>query len=165
MIRPLRDAGFVLGAALASGCYTYVPVQNPAPRTEVRLRLPVTGPAQGSRFVTRTVDIDGRVLAFGDTLILETTRRVQLSPLRELVGQDTLRVGADQIVSVEERVFSRAKTLALTALVVGALAAAVGGIVSASSGSGGGGPNSGPPPGADVSVGSIFRSLGGVLGR
>ena len=145
-----------------AACHTYVPVSNPTPGSRVRVRVPVTSALDNSNAGPSTAAIEGDVIAAGDTLILGTTRRQEYGAYREVTRVDTLRLGPDQLLSVEEARFSTSRTVVLTAAIV---AAAVGTAVSAFGGGGeeidGGAP---PPQGALVISNSFVSGVLGLLG-
>ena len=150
----------VLALVLGAGaCHTYVPVTNPAPGTRVRVRVPVTSALDNGNTAPSTASIEGDVIAAGDTLILGTTTRQEYGAYREVTLVDTLRLGPDQLLSVEQAQFSTSRTIILTAAIVGA---AVG---TALAGFGGGGEQidgGDPPPQGAIVISNSFVS--GVLG-
>ena len=152
----------LVGAFVLAGCHTYVPVQSAAPGTAVRVRLPVERSVEGTRAVApEIVDVEGNVVSFGDTLVLATESTQMVGNFREIRTADTLRVSMDRVAVVEERVFSRSRTIGLTALGLAAAAGIVYAVASAGGAGGDGGGNGGGGNGASISAGD----LGGLLVR
>lgn len=159
-------ASALVAAFALSGCFTYVPVETAAPGTTVRARLPVERLVEGTRSVAPSVvDVEGEVVSFGDTLVLATESTQMIGNFREITTADTLRVSADRLAVVEERVFSRSRTIGLTAVLT---AAAAGLVVAVASTVGGGddngGGNGGGEPAASISVGTLGGFLVGLFG-
>jgi hypothetical protein len=163
---PLALAVVALGAALTSGCYSYLPVEQPSPGTTVRIHVPVTRAALGTRSrEPETVDFEGLVLSASDSLVLETKSRREIGAFREIFELDTLRVATEALVGIEERRFSKPKTYAFTALVTAGAA----GLVVAALNAAGAFEDDGPPGNGsttqsalrlDPIVSSLFRLLG-----
>ena len=154
----------LVGAFVLSGCYTYVPVQSPPPGTEVRVRIPVQSPVEGSNVVSDMLAVEGAVVSAGDTLVLATESTQTFGNFREVRTLDTLRVSRTRLASLEQKTFSRGRTIGFSALVLAGTAAlvlAVAGTVGGSDGDGGGG---GGGVGAAVTVGGIGGFLGRILG-
>lgn len=145
----------VLGAFVLSGCYTYVPVEQPAPGTPVRVRMPVSSAVEGSSRIPESVMIEGRVIAFTDTLRMEM-RNEQRMGTRSFVAVDTIRIAASSLADLEERVFSRSRTAVFAGALLGGVALATWGIATVTGGDDGGKPD--PPPTTDPPV--IFGSFG-----
>ena len=119
-----RTAMFValgLIAMATSACYRYVPVESPAPGIEVRVRVPVRTTVGGGATVTETAALDGHIVEWGDTLLLETTSRQQIGNFREVVLVDTVRLDMSQLESVERRELSTRRTVIATGATLGAL--------------------------------------------
>jgi len=149
----------VLGAFVLSGCYTYLPV-TAAPRgTEVRAHLPVETRVAGGATATETIPVEGTVVEFGDSLVLETTARTRVGNFREVTEVDTLRVATAELAGVEVKEFSRNRTLGFTALVVGGTALVIMAITAAAGGS-----DDGPPGGGGVGVSVTPSGILGFLG-
>ena len=108
---------FVLAGT--AGCYTYVPVANPAPGTQVRVHVPVTSALADPNAAPQTAAIEGEVVSFQDTLRLATTSRQEYGAYREVVMYDTLSLAPDQRVVIEQPEFSRGRTIVLTSVIVG----------------------------------------------
>jgi len=112
-----------LGALLLSGCYTYTEVQQPAPGSTVRIRVPVQSPLTGRRNAPPPASIEGRLLSAGDTLTMVTRTRHALGPYRELIGIDTVRVSRDALSSLEVQELSTRKTILVSVAITGAITA------------------------------------------
>ena len=157
-----RRAAVLLLLLATAACHTYVPVSNPTPGTRVRVRVPVTSALDNGNLAPSTASIEGDVIAAGDTLVLGTMTRQEYGAYREVTLVDTLRLGPDQLLSVEQAQFSTGRTIALTAAIVGA---AVGTAIAAFGGGGeqidGGEP---PPQGAIVISNSFLSGVLGLLG-
>lgn len=153
----------LVGALALSGCFSYVPVETASPGTTVRAKLPIERPVQGSRAVApEMVDVEGEVVSFGDTLVLATESTQMIGNFREITTADTLRVSADRLAVVEERVFSTSRTVGLTAvLTAGALGIVLAVASVAGGGDDGGNGNGGGGPAASISAGAI----GGLVAR
>ena len=162
-----RSALAALGAALLSGCYSYVPVERPSPGTTVRVHVPVTSAAVGNRSrAPETVSLEGLVLSSADSLILETKSRREVGAFREMLEVDTLRVATAGLVGVEERRFSKPKTYAFTAVVTAGTAGLVVAALKAAGVFGGDGPpgNGSVVQGA-LPLGPVISSLSRLFGR
>lgn len=160
----LRKALLTLGVFVLSGCYTYVPIAEVSPGTRVRAQLPVETRRADGTVETESVPVDGEVVAFGDSLVLATRTRQQIGNFREVTVEDTLRVARANLSGVEERVFSRSRTVGMTALALAGavgLILGIGGAVGGDSGNGngGGGPVVNLVSGPFV---EIFRTLVGA---
>ena len=156
-----RAVALVAAFAL-SGCYTYVPVQAPAPGTEVRVRIPVQSPVEGSNVVADMMSVEGEVVSAGDTLVLATENTQTFGNFREVRTQDTLRVSRTRLASLEEKTFSRGRTIGFSALVVAGTVALVLGVAGAVGGGDDDGGGGGPGNGASITVGGwLGRILGG----
>lgn len=163
MTRGAFRFGLVLAAAgLLVACHTYTPVTTPAPGTTVRVRIPVTNAAANRNAAPQTVSVEGLVVATGDTLLLATTNRQEYGAFREIIQFDTLRLGADQIHSIERSDFSTKKSIGLGVVLTGGAA-----LLAAAAFGGLGGDDSpipgGPPPPAPTII--VNRSIvAGILG-
>jgi hypothetical protein len=155
-----------VSAILASGCYSYAPVERPSPGTTVRIHVPVTRTALGTRMsASETLSFEGLVLSATDSLILETKSRREIGSFQEVFELDTLRIATGALAGLEERRFSKPKTYAFTALVT---AGAAGLVVAAVNAAGGFGGEDGDPGNGtvvqgirlDPVVSSLFRLLG-----
>lgn len=165
MRRFLRTVVFGLGASALSGCYVYLPVENPAPMTPVRITVPVSNALQNPNRAPETYTVDGTVVTSGDTLVLETSTRTETGAYREVVRMDTLRVATRSLQSVEEKVFSKEKTIGLSVLVTVGVAGLVTGILSVTTGSQGGGPGDGGSTTGQIRMDPIFNTLLRAIGR
>lgn len=115
----IRRCAAVLGMAVLAGCYTYVPVEQPAPGTDVRVKMPVTSSVGSSSREPEMMAFDGTLVSLGDTLRLQVRTREALGGHREFTTTDTLRVLRSQFEDLEERVLSTTRTAAFTAAVIG----------------------------------------------
>lgn len=165
MLRTLRTIGCVLGAAVASGCYTYVPMEQPRPQTEVRVTVPIRSAVDRPNREPETYSVEGVLVSASDTVVLETRSRAEAGAFREVVRLDTLRVARGSIMSLDEKVFSTPKTIGLTAVLVGGAVGLVSGLLSITTGDDGDG---GPDGGGDtnqIRIDPIFGSLLRLLSR
>jgi hypothetical protein len=164
VLRPV--AVLCLGAFLA-GCYSYVPVERPSPGTTARVVVPLRAGVEGSTVNDRTIAIEGHVLSSGDTLVMETTTRRELGTFQVLTGVDTVKMARSGVFAVEERVFSKPKTVGLTALVTAGAAGMVMAAFKAAGGQRGGGrPGDGSVPTAIRVPPILLRdALAALLGR
>lgn len=152
----------LVGAFALSGCYTYVPTQSPAPGTEVRVRIPIESPVEGSNVVTDMLSVEGSVVSSGDTLVLATETTQTFGNFREVRTLDTLRVSRARLASLEEKTFNRGKTIGFTALVVAGTVALVLGVAgTVGGGDDGGNGGNGGGTGTSITVGA----LGGLVAR
>ena len=151
----LRTAVYGIGATLLSGCYTYVPVERPAPRTPVRITVPVTSAVQNPNRAPESYTVDGLVVSSGDSLVLETETKTEFGAYRDVTRIDTLRVAQTSLLAVDERVFSTGRTIGLSVLIAGGTAALISGLLSVTTGNDGGGPGGGSPN-AQISIDPIF---------
>ena len=159
---PARLAA-VLGAALLSGCYSYVPVERPTPGSVVRIEIPVRSPVAGT-YQTETAAMEGTVLSAGDSIVLETSSTQAIGNFREIRSVDTVRVARAQLAGISERGFSKPKTIALTVVITGATV----GLALAALGLAGGSQGNGPPDpgtGSSIVVKPILSALLHALGR
>lgn len=159
LVRPFAVTAL---AAFAGACYSYVPVERPAPGTTVRIRVPVTSAVQNPNRPPESFDVEGVVLTAGDSLVMVSETRRELSTFRVVSDVDTVRVARANLLSVEEQVFSKPRTFALTALVTGA---AVGVVLLALDAAGGGeGPDGGGDPVTQGAVRIPFVLLKSLVG-
>ena len=163
--RRARRVVLLVGLLVASGCYSYTPVSNPAVGTTVRVRVPVTSAVDDRNAAQNSVLIEGDVVESRDTLVLTTTNRQEYGAYREITLVDTIRLAPDQFVSLEQGEFSTGRTAVLTiAIVAGATALALGAFGGESGGSGGGEPPPPTPQGAVVISNSFVSGVLGLLG-
>jgi hypothetical protein len=166
-MRPARVVGkvvMVLGAAIMSGCYSYVPVERPTPGTVVRIDVPVRSAVTGSRQQPETAALEGTVVSAGDSIVLAMSSTQEIGNFRQIRSADTVRVARADLAGISERSFSKPKTIALTTVITGATV----GLALVALGVGGGSQGSGPPgngPGAAIIVKPIFSALLHALGR
>lgn len=160
MIRRLsRGLVYGIGAIVMSGCYTYVPVENPAPRTPVRVTVPVNNSVSGVNRAPQNYTLEGTVVSLGDSLTLETETTADMGQFRQVTRVDTVRVARQNLLALDERVYSQSRTIGLSAVIVAGTAALVAGIYSATVGFGGDGGNGGGSTTNQISVEPVFRGL------
>lgn len=124
----------VLGAALMAGCHNYLPVERPAIGSTVRVRVPVTSAiADRNTPEGASASIEGQVVSAGDSIVLAVLRRMEYGAYREIVRHDTISIAMADAMTVEEREYSRDKSLTL-GLAIAAMAA---GFAAAAFGAGG----------------------------
>jgi len=164
MLRPL--ALLSLGAFL-TGCYSYVPVERPSPGSTARVLVPLRAGVEGSTVNDRTIAFEGHVLSSGDSIVMETSNRRELGTFRVLTSVDTVRVAHSGILGVEERVFSKPKTVILTAVVTAGAAGMVMAALKAAGGQRGEGrPGDGSVPTAIRVPPLVLKdALAALLGR
>jgi len=155
----------VVGAAVMSGCYSYVPVERPSPGSIVRIQVPVRTAVDNRNREPETMSMEGTVLTTGDSLVLQVESRRELGAYRELTQTDTVRVAPKDLAGVDLRVFSKPKTFLLTAGIVGVTVA----LAAVALGLGGGSAGSIPPPdggpGSAIVLKPILSALLGAVGR
>ena len=165
-----RPSRALVAAALAiltpalSGCYVYVPVEEPAPGSTIRIHVPVPSAADNPNRAQETVSFEGTVLASGDTLLLETKVRRQFGAFREIIELDTLRIAPSQLAGMEQRLRSKPKTYAFSGVLALGVAALVAGAIEVAGGQAGdeGPGENGTTTGAVVmNVLSVLKMLGG----
>lgn len=166
MIRRLsRGLVYGVGAVVMSGCYTYIPVENPAPRTPVRITVPLNSAVSNPNRAPDSYTLEGTVVSVGDSLTLETQTTAQMGQFRQVSRMDTVRVARRNLLALDERVYSQSRTIGLGVVIVAGTAALVGGIYSATVGSGGDdGNGGGPPPTNQIDVTPVFRGLLQLVG-
>jgi hypothetical protein len=140
--------GLVLGIGLlvASGCYTYVPLRAPQPRTGVRIAAELTdsGTAGLSAYLGRgATTVDGRVLSAENGVV-----ELSVVSVRTRDGQpsywsgETVSLPRSMIAGMKERRLAKGSTVliggAITAFVLIAVDAFSGGLFGSDDG--------GPPP-------------------
>jgi len=162
---PASLATAVALTALA-GCHSYVPVQDPSPGMSVRAHVPLRAAVEGGNRAPESMTIDGKVLAAADTLVLETASRRELATGRILSAVDTVRIARTGLVGLDQQVFSKPKTLGLTALVVvGATGLVLAAIEAAGGQEGDDGPGDPGTQGAVRVPLRVLTSLFGLIGR
>jgi hypothetical protein len=155
----------ILGALFLAGCYTYVPVDTPTPGSMARVRIPLVTALSDPNAPPEVATVEGRVVQVGDTLLLAIETRREYGAFRNIIQFDTLRLGPDQIASIDYREFSSGKSVALG---VGISVAVVAVALSAFGGGDGGGglPGDPPPPvGAIVASRSLVSTIWSMISR
>ncbi len=126
-----------------NGCYTYRSLDYAPIGSSVRVRLTIDGPAV-ARGVPEFVNLEGVLLDHGDSISLSVQTRREYGAYREVVQNDTVVLGADQVTAFELKEFSRNRSVALGVSI--AAAVTYGAAVAFGLGGGGAGdPGSGPP--------------------
>lgn len=153
-------------SVVSAGCYTYTPVQQPAPGQIVRLHVPITSAIANPNAPPQTVAIEGQVLSASDTIEIATRTRREFGAFRELIEYDTFRVDVEQLAGMELREFSTTKSVVLTGLIVGGATGLALAALSIESGRGGNDDNGGGPVttvvlGIGKLVGAVARLMGG----
>ena len=163
-MKPLRQSlvrsAATLGALVLSGCYSYlsVPIEQIRPGMEVRARIPVTRSVGSAAVTEESVAFEGIVVAVNDTLALQTRTQRPVGTFREMVTFDTVLVTRSSLQGIEERVFSRPRTVVFTAALLGGAAL----VLAAFSGlAGGQGLEDGDPP----PTGAVAPTVGNPGGR
>lgn len=157
--------GVACAAILSSACYSYAPVERPAPGSTVRIHVPVRSAVAGRNVQEESVSFEGTVLSFGDSLYLQTTSRREYGAFREVFEFDTLHVDPRNLMGMEERYLSKPKTYGFVALVTAGAAGLVVAAVNAAGGSGGDGNGNGGGPVAAVIVKPIVSLLQRAFAR
>ncbi len=139
-------AAALLLAGMLGGCYSYVPLRQPAPpaAAQLRLRLSTPGDFRLSEITLHdVVEVDGELVAMDDSTVVLSASRLATSAGLEHLGEGaTVRVPRGSIGTLEVRRLSRARSaLFAGGLLAVALAAdqafGGGGIVGAIFGHGG----------------------------
>lgn len=167
LLRSLRGFSAVVGAAVLSGCYSYVPVEHPSPGSTVRIQVPLRSAVSRPNQPDEIVSLEGVVVTAADSIVLEVQNRREFGAFREIRTVDTLRVAQADLTAIDTRIFSRGKTLGLTAAIVGVtgiLAATAFGLGGGSGGDDGPGNGNGTTTGSLV-VNPIFSALLRAVGR
>lgn len=149
-----------------SGCYTYVPVEQPAPGSTVRIQVPVRSAISRPNQAPESISMEGLVLSAADSVVLEVSSRREIGAFREILRVDTLRVARADLSAVHSRVFSRGKSIGLGVAIVSgtaALAALAFGLRGGSSGDDGDG--NGNPTTSSIRINPILSAVLGALGR
>jgi hypothetical protein len=108
------------GLVVFTGCHTYTPVEMPAPGLVARLVIPLQSAVADPNAAAQTVAVEGTVLESGDTIVLATETRRDLTAFSRMIQFDTFRVATDGLVSIETREFSSGKSIALGIAITGA---------------------------------------------
>lgn len=164
-LRTVRRVLMMVGALVAAGCYTYVPVDDPTPGTTVRVRVPVTSAVTRPGMRDESFTVEGKVISHSDSLVLATETRTHLGAYRELRSVDTLRMDPAKLASIDEKVYSQGRTIALTAGIVGGAVGVALGINSvAGGGEGGGPPDDGTNPSTSIVLNPVVSALLKLVG-
>ena len=163
--RALRRVVATLGVAFLSGCYSYIPVERPAPGSAVRVRVPLRSAVQSPNAPTGTLAVDGVVVSDGDTLVIETKTRREFGAFREVTELDTLRVARSGISTLEQQVFSKPKTYGMAVLVTVGAAGLVVALTKAATGQKGDGGPGGGGPGAQIRVKPFVVGIFNLISR
>lgn len=150
--------------AVGSACYSYEPVETPAPGTPVRIQVPVNSPVVRPNQAPETMFFEGTLVSLGDTLLLATRSRREVGAFREILEFDTLRVAQSRVSLLEERLLSKPKTYAFTAVVTGGVVALGIAALNTLTGQKGGEPQPDDPRGALI-LNPIFSGLLKLIGR
>ena len=131
--RRLASPLLVIGAALLAGCHKYIPVEEPAAGSTVRVTVPVTSAVQDRNATTGTsASVEGVVVqaAPTDSLVLAISRRASYGAFRDIVRHDTISISLNDALRLEERIYAKNRSVVLgvglTAVAVGLAAAAFG---------------------------------------
>ena len=166
--RVVRCGSLAAVLVLGSACYSYRPIENPAPGTEIRIQVPASSPVIRPNQAPPLVPFEGRLVSLSDTMLLEVKTRREMGAFREILELDTLRVARSRITLLEERLFSKPKTYAFTAaLTTGAVML---GIAAMNTLTGQAGDPDGPsdgtnPEGQQFILNPIFSGLLKLIGR
>ncbi len=117
-----------LTLAVASACYTYKPVEQPAPGAAVRAALTVEGAVRQSEFLGEPVrSLSGKFVSRdADAVRLDIITGASRGTFNNIVLRDTLAIPTDQIITLEEREISWVKTAIVFAAVATITALGVG---------------------------------------
>lgn len=146
-----------------SACYTYTAVDLPAPGSEVRVLLPVTSALDNPNAAPPTVAIEGLVLSSGNTLVLATQTRSEISQFRQFVQFDTLHLARDAYTGLQTKEFSTAKSIVLGGVIFGGIALATTFVFTGGSKNDVPRPGPGGPAPALVIDDSILSNIWGLL--
>ena len=152
-------------APFVAGCYNYVPVENPSPGARVRMSVPVRTSVRGSNDEPESFVIEGIVISSGDTLVLESTARNQYGAFREIALVDTLRAARVDLVALDEKLYSRPKSVVLGVVVAGGIALFIGSVAGFAGGSEQDDAGDGTMPNTSVVFASVLTGLVRVFGR
>jgi len=165
--RPLLFSSLAAALLFGSACYSYHPVENPAPGTLVRIQVPVSSPVVRPNQAPETMFFEGTLVSRGDTVLLETKNRREAGAFREILEVDTLRVAGTSISLLEEKLLSKSRTYVFTAAVT--IGAAWLGIAAMNTLTGEQGdsdrPGDGGNPQGQFSLNPIFSGLLRLIGR
>lgn len=163
--RSLAAVALAMIAPMLTGCYNYVPVENPSPGALVRMKVPVRTSVRGSNEELESFAIEGVVVSSGDTVVLATTVRAQYGAFREVTLVDTLRAARVDLVALDEKVYSRQKSVALGVVIAGGIALLIGSVTGFAGGSEWEDVGDGTMPNASVVLTSALTGLLGIFGR
>lgn len=111
----------MVAVIVLAGCHSYTPVETPVPGTVARVTVPLQSAVADRNAAAQTILIEGVVLEAGDTIVLASTTRRELTAFSRMIQFDTFRVARDGVVSVELREFSPGKSIALGAVITSAV--------------------------------------------
>ncbi len=155
-----------MSAVVLSGCYTYVPVELPAPLTPVRVTVPVTNVVQDRNRAPQTYTIEGVVVSSGDSLVLATERRTETgAAFREIVRFDTVRVATRSLMAIDEKVYSQPRTIALGVLIAAGTAGLAKALLDVTTGTGGDGGGNGGSTTNSLRIDPIFAAILKLVGH
>ena len=98
-------------------------------------------------------------------MVLATTVRAQYGAFREVTLVDTLRAARVDLVALDEKVYSRQKSVALGVVIAGGIALLIGSVTGFAGGSESEDVGDGTMPNASVVLTSALASLLGIFGR
>jgi hypothetical protein len=120
----------VLAAVLTVGCYTYEPVQGPTPAVGAEIAFDINDAgrvALGGSMGPEIAQIEGRLVEKGAADYLVAVTAVHMLRGGEQVwSKEPVRIKSEYVSSVYQRQFSAVKTVALSAIGVGIVAALAG---------------------------------------
>jgi len=147
--RPMRTVT-LLPLAILAACYSYHPLETPAPRSGIRVEADLTGGgsmAMASQIGPGALSVRGEVLQTDDeAMVLALSSVVGRNEQETYWKGEQVRFPLITVERVQERKFAPAKTLMFGAALVGSLFVAVKAFDGGNSGGGssGGGGGSGP---------------------
>ncbi|NNF26605.1 MAG: hypothetical protein HKN73_05265 [Gemmatimonadetes bacterium] len=147
----------LLAAWVSGACYSYVPLDGPAPvGTEVRARLTTEKALEESELLgVLTQDYEGRVMGVtSDSLMLSVIAARAVGPSHVQTARRTVGLSMTGVAGLEERQLSGVRTAAAVAGGAGVIAALVAGVLTVGGDSGGDGGGSGE---------NAFRSVFGFI--
>ena len=128
-MRTSRLPGLVALSVLVAGCYTLQPVTGSVPAVGSRIAFDVNDVgrvALGGSMGPEIAQIEGRLLANSDEEYLIAVDVVRLLRGGEQIwAGEQVRISRDHIGNAYERRFSRGRTLAMSATVIGGIVAMV----------------------------------------
>ena len=153
-MRPIQHGACVVGALLSTGCYTLQPVAGGAPAAGREVAFDITDAgrvALGGSMGPAIRRVEGRLVRVdADAYAVSVTGVDFISGTSQTWSGETVTLKRDYVATSYARRFSPARTIALTAVGVGAVA-----LIVTRSLVGGGTPDSPspPPPGGQSSRG------------